>query len=84
MTTVLLVLLGIVGYIVIGVIVHIAFVKILTNRGLDSFDVGMISSFTSIFWMIGVPFTASVLCICSLVRFVYNLIEDITYKITGN
>jgi hypothetical protein len=84
MTTILLVLLGIVGYIVIGVIVHMGLNKLLLSRGWGGYEIEFTSFLTSLFWIVGVPILLTILFVCSLVTFVYDLIEDITYKITGN
>lgn len=84
MVTFLLCILGIIGYVIIGVIVHIGITKLLVHRGLDNFDVTFISGMTSVFWMIGLPITLSILALCSLISFIYDLIEDITDKVTGN
>lgn len=84
MVTFFLWILGIIGYVVVGVIVHIALVKFLEYRRFDHFDVTVISGFTSIFWIIGLPITIGILFLCYFVKFVYELIEDLTDRITGN
>ena len=81
MTTALLILLGIVVYILIGMLTHITLLKLSVNWHTDEEDLFAYCFVTSLFWIVMIPLSIFLYCFFTSLDKTYKWLVSLTEKV---